>query len=59
MFKRQLGFGTFFEVIITGGLWLLAIPFYPKRGTTSGEQASIMRQQTLNDFFEKIIKRFS
>lgn len=35
-FKRALGFGTFFAVLITGGLWLLAIPFYPKRCITCG-----------------------
>jgi hypothetical protein len=35
-FKRALGFGTFFAVIITAGLWLIAIPFYPKRCITCG-----------------------
>jgi hypothetical protein len=30
-FKRSWGFGTFFAVLFTGGLWLLAIPFYPVR----------------------------
>lgn len=29
--KRCLGFGTFFAVILTGGLWLIAILFYPER----------------------------
>jgi thiol-disulfide isomerase/thioredoxin len=29
--KRALGWGTFFAVLATGGLWFLAIPFYPKR----------------------------
>lgn len=29
--KRALGWGTFFAVILTGGLWLLTIPFYSKR----------------------------
>jgi hypothetical protein len=29
--KRAIGWGTFFAVVLTGGLWLLAIPFYPKR----------------------------
>jgi len=35
-FKRSLGFGTFFIVVLTGGLWLLAIPFYPLRCITCG-----------------------
>ena len=35
-FKRSLGFGTFFMVVLTGGLWLLAIPFYPTRCITCG-----------------------
>ena len=37
-FKRNLGFGTFFMVVITGGLWLLAIPFYPVRCINCGLQ---------------------
>ena len=35
-FKRSLGWGTFFMVIITGGFWLLLIPFYPTRCTRCG-----------------------
>ena len=33
-FKRALGFGTFFMVLLTAGLWLLVIPFYPARCIT-------------------------
>jgi osmotically-inducible protein OsmY len=35
-FKRALGFGTFFMVLLTAGLWLLVIPFYPARCITCG-----------------------
>jgi hypothetical protein len=35
-FQRKLGFGTFFAVILTGGFWLLALPFYPKRCSVCG-----------------------
>jgi hypothetical protein len=35
-YKRAIGFGTFFAVLLTAGLWLLAIPFYPKRCITCG-----------------------
>jgi hypothetical protein len=35
-YKRALGFGTFFAVLLTAGFWLLAIPFYPKRCITCG-----------------------
>jgi hypothetical protein len=35
-FKRALGFGTFFMVLITCGLWLLVIPFYPARCINCG-----------------------
>src|ERR1035438_5817807 len=35
-FKRALGFGTFFMVLITIGLWLLMIPFYPVRCINCG-----------------------
>ena len=35
-FKRALGFGTFFMVLLTCGLWLLVIPLYPPRCITCG-----------------------
>lgn len=35
-FKRHLGWGTFFAVVVTLGWWLLAIPFYPIRCTHCG-----------------------
>lgn len=35
-FKRSLGFGTFFAVLLTGGFWILAIPFYPTRCISCG-----------------------
>ena len=39
-FKRALGFGTLFMVVITCGLWLLVIPLYPARCTTCGQTRS-------------------
>lgn len=36
--KRSLGFGTFFAAVLTGGLWLLAIPLYPTRCIICGQQ---------------------
>jgi len=44
MFKRSLGFGTFFAVILTGGFWILAIPFYPIRCTQCGTHIEDNRQ---------------
>ena len=42
-FKRALGFGTFFAVVLTAGLWLLVIPFYPRRCIVCGlSQNSLM-----------------
>src|ERR1019366_842919 len=35
-FARRLGWGTFFMVLITFGLWLVVIPFYPLRCATCG-----------------------
>ena len=35
-FKRALGFGTLFMVLITFGLWLLMIPLYPARCIACG-----------------------
>ena len=40
-FQRKLGFGTFFAVLITGGLWLLSLPFYPKRCNICGNDAQL------------------
>lgn len=31
MFSRRFGIGTLVGVIITGGLWLIAMLFYPLR----------------------------
>jgi hypothetical protein len=45
--KRSLGFGTFFAVIVTFGLWLIAIPFYPLRCIACGketEKASVSKK---------------
>jgi hypothetical protein len=36
-YQRKLGFGTLFAVILTGGLWLLVLPFYPKRCSICGK----------------------
>jgi len=35
-YKRALGFGTFFAVLLTAGIWLVAVPFYPKRCISCG-----------------------
>jgi len=37
-FKRNLGWGTFFAVVITLGWWICAIPFYPKRCIECGRE---------------------
>jgi hypothetical protein len=39
-YKRALGFGTLFAVLLTAGFWLIAIPFYPKRCITCGLKKS-------------------
>jgi hypothetical protein len=33
-----LGWGTLFAALVTGGIWLLAIPFYPKRCIICGSK---------------------
>lgn len=46
-FKRSLGLGTFFAVTLTGGSWLLALPFYPQRcigcGVSRDEAQAVIR----------------
>lgn len=47
-FKRALGFGTVFMVVLTFGLWLLVIPFYPARCMNCGMSRG-------SAFFENLI----
>ncbi len=35
-YKRAFGIGTLIAIFLTGGLWLLIIPFYPKRCIVCG-----------------------
>jgi hypothetical protein len=35
-YKRAIGIGTLIAVVCTSGLWLIAIPFYPKRCIACG-----------------------
>jgi hypothetical protein len=37
-YKRSFGWGTFFAVILTFGLWFLILPFYPLRCMTCGNK---------------------
>ncbi len=39
--KRALGWGTFFMVVLTLGLWILVIPFYPKRCMICGQKYTV------------------
>jgi hypothetical protein len=39
-FKRDIGWGTFFGAIVTLGIWLFTIPFYPKRCIGCGLEAA-------------------
>lgn len=39
-FKRSLGFGTLFAAVLTAGVWLLLIPFYPRRCINCGSSRS-------------------
>ncbi len=36
---RQFGIGTLIGVLVTGGLWLIAMPFYPVRCKICGAAA--------------------
>jgi hypothetical protein len=37
-YKRAFGIGTLILVILTGGLWIIAMPFYPKRCIVCGNE---------------------
>jgi len=47
-YKRLFGWGTFFAVIVTCGFWLIALPFYPLRCMTCGND-SYRRESELTD----------
>lgn len=38
--RRAFGWGTFFAVVLTVGLWLVALPFYPPRCIICGNMIS-------------------
>ena len=37
-FARRLGVGTIIGILVTGGLWLLTLPLYPKRCAICGHE---------------------
>ena len=43
-YQRAIGFGTLFAILITWGVWLFAIPFYPKRCKWCGMQKGWFQQ---------------
>jgi hypothetical protein len=47
--KRALGWGTFFAVVLTGGIWFLALPFYKQRCVICGTLPSEMPRRALSD----------
>lgn len=44
-YRRALGWGTFFAVLVTLGVWLFALPFYPLRCVRCGTAWRSFRQQ--------------
>ena len=38
VWKREFGFGFWFGVLVTGGLWLITIPLKPLRCTECGTE---------------------
>src|SRR5438132_283208 len=50
-FKRSLGFGAFFMVLLTFGFWLLAIPFSPLRSSAQTTRPDTV-DKPLHDAFE-------
>jgi len=62
--KRQIGVGTFILAILTGGLWLILIPFYSKRcpmchSTNFGKKPPVINNDYNNlktDFTQTVTK---
>lgn len=40
-YKRAFGWGTFFAIILTGFVWILILPFYPKRCIICGNEYGV------------------
>lgn len=53
--KRSLGFGTLLAVLITGGIWLIAILFYPQRCIACGSDATARNASNLPPFLRVAI----
>lgn len=53
-FKRALGFGTLFMVVLTGGLWLLYIPLYPARCINCGLTRGTVVSGHLSAWFQEL-----
>lgn len=45
-YPRALGWGTFFAILLTLGLWLLVLPFYPLRCIGCGQSWKLFTQPT-------------
>jgi hypothetical protein len=45
--RRAFGWGTFFAVVLTAGLWLLTLPFYPSRCIVCGSGTARRRSPLL------------
>jgi len=45
--RRAFGWGTYFAVVLTAGLWLLTLPFYPSRCIACGSGTARRRSPLL------------
>ena len=43
--KRKIGIGTIILILLTGGLWLLTIPFYAVRCSICGGTQSLLHKE--------------
>jgi hypothetical protein len=53
-FKRALGFGTLFMVILTCGFWLLVIPLYPARCINCGLRRGTAISASFSDWYRDL-----
>ncbi len=54
-FKRNLGIGTIIMIVLTTGLWILLLPFYPKRCVVCGLDIDRIRKNKFAKAFGTVV----
>ena len=56
-YKRSYGWGTFFAILLTAGLWFLALPFYPLRCMNCGNESYLPEKENVDEWLESAAEK--